>query len=123
MKRVGVILITCVIVMAFPFNGIAYAQIDEELPSPGIMPDSPLYFFDTWGEKIGFFFTFGAEAKAKKALEYAEERLAEAHAMADKNKPNAVAKATNGYNEYVAISIEKIEEQGRKAKMYRRYQK
>jgi hypothetical protein len=114
MKRVRVILISCVMVMALLFGGTAYAQIDEELPSPGITPDSPFYLFDTWGEKIGLFFTFGAEAKAKKALEYAKERLAEAHAMADKNKPNAVTKAANGYNEYVAIAIEKIEDARKK---------
>ena len=116
LKKFRLILISCVIVTSLLFSGTAYAQGDEELqlPSPGITPDSPFYFLDTWGKKIGLFFTFGAEAKAKKALEITEERLAEAHVMAVKNKSKAVKVATNGYNEYVAIAIERMNEATKK---------
>jgi len=76
---------------------------------PGITPDKSFYFIDLWGEKVGLFFSFGAGAKAEKALQYAEERLAEAYAMAAKNKPEAVGKATDGYDEYIAIATEKVE--------------
>ena len=69
-------------VISLLFSGTAYAQ-EEELPNPGITPDSPFYFLDNWGKNIGLFFAFGPEAKARKALEYAEERLAEAQAMAE----------------------------------------
>lgn len=110
LKKFRLILLSCVVVTSLLFSGTAYAQGDEELqlPSPGITPDSPFYFLDTWGKRIGLFFTFGDEAKARKALEITEERLAEAHVMAVKNKSKAVKVATNGYNEYVAIAIERM---------------
>ncbi len=116
LKKFRLILLSCVVVTSLLFSGTAYAQGDEELqlPSPGITPDSPFYFLDTWGKKIGLFFTFGDEAKARKALEITEERLAEAHIMAVKNKSKAVKVATNGYNEYVAIAIGKMEEAAKK---------
>lgn len=44
----------------------------------GVKPGSFFYFFDTTFEKVGLFFTFNSEKKARKALEYADERLAEA---------------------------------------------
>ena len=110
MKRFRVILLSCVIVISLLFSGTAYAQIDEELPNPGITPDSSFYFLDIWGKKIGLFFTFGAEAKATKALQYAEERLAEAQVMADRNKPQAVTVATDGYDEYMTMAVEKMGE-------------
>ena len=110
MKKYRVVLLSCVIVISLLFSGAAYAQIDEELPSPGITPDSSFYFVDIWGKKIGLFFTFRAEAKARKALQYAEERLAEAQVMADRNKPQAVTVATGGYDEYMTMSVEKMVE-------------
>jgi len=111
MKRFRIILLSWAIVISLLFGGTAYAQDEElQLPSPGITPDSPFYFVDTWGKKIGLFFAFGAEAKARKALTYAEERLAEAQAMAHKNKPNAVKEATNGYNEYINLATERMEQ-------------
>jgi len=109
MMRVRRLLVS-LIAIVFLFSGTAYAQTDEELPHAGITPDNPFYFVDVWGKEIGLFFAFGAEAKAKKALEYAGERLAEAQVMAAKNKPKAVNGATNGYEEYVAIAIEKLVE-------------
>lgn len=110
MKKFRVILLSCVIVSTLLFSGTVYAQIDEELPNPGITPDSSFYFLDIWGKKIGLFFAFGAEAKARKALQYAEERLAEAQVMAGKNKPQAVTVATGGYDEYMTMAVEKIGE-------------
>jgi len=112
MKRFRIILFSCLIVISLLLSGAAYAQIDEELqlPSPGITPDSPFYFADIWGKRIGLLFAFGAEAKARKALEYAEERLAEAQAMAVKNKARGVRAATGGYDEYVTMAIGKMGE-------------
>lgn len=107
MKRFGIILLSCVIAITLLFGDIAYAQIEEELPSPGITPDSPFYFVDIWGKKVGLFFAFGTEAKTKKALEYAEERLAEAQVMATKNKSKAVKVAASSYEEYMAIIRER----------------
>lgn len=113
MKRFRLILLSCVVVISLLFSSTAYAQT-EELPSPGITPDSPFYFLDTWGKKIGLFFTFGDEAKAKKALEITEERLAEVQVMAVRKKAKAVRVAANGYDEYLAIAIERMNEVGKK---------
>ncbi len=108
-KRFGLILLSCFMVTSLLFSGTAYAQ-EEELPDPGITPDSPFYFLDNWGKQIGLAFAFGPEAKAKKALEYAEERLAEAQAMAVKNRIREVEQAANGYNEFLTIVAERAEE-------------
>ena len=68
LKKFRTILISCLIVTSLLFGGTAYAQ-DEEvpLPSPGITPDSPFYFLDLWGERVGLFLAFGSEAKAERA--------------------------------------------------------
>ena len=80
------------------------------LMDAGILPDSPFYVFDILGKNIGLFFTFGPEAKAQKALQYAEERLAEALAMAAKNNSQGLEKAANGYDKFATMAAEKIEE-------------
>jgi len=89
--------------------GVNFAQ-EAELPKPGLTPDSLFYFLDILGEKIGMFFTFGAEKKAKKALKYAEEKMAEIKAMAEKNKIKALEKANQKYEEYLNLIREKGEE-------------
>jgi hypothetical protein len=96
----GIIMVSFVLVSML-FSGAAYAQ-DKELPSPGITPDSPFYFFDKLGKNIGMAFTFGSEAKARKALQYAEERLAEAQSMAARNKIKEMERATGEYDKYMA---------------------
>ena len=104
-----VTLVSCLLITSLLFGGAAYAQ-NEELPDPGITPDSPFYFFDTWGKNINMFFTFGPEAKAKKALRYAEERLSEAQAMGNKNKVREMTRAANDYDSFMAIVNERLEE-------------
>ncbi len=56
------------------------------------------------------FFTFGTEAKAKKALRYAEERLAEAKVMATRNKIKEMITAANDYDGFMAMVNERVEE-------------
>jgi hypothetical protein len=102
-------LISCLLITALLVSGTAYAQ-DEELPDPGMTPDSPFYFFDKWGKNLGMFFTFGPEAKARKALEYAEERLAETQAMAAKNRVREMIQAANDYDGFMAMVNERAEE-------------
>jgi len=109
MKKIMIVLLISILAITIFPGGIAYAQ-DEELPDPGITPDSPLYVFDNWGKKLGMFFTFGSEAKTRKAIAYAEERLAEAQAMALKNRIRDEERATEGYGEFLAIATEKMEE-------------
>ncbi len=77
MKKFRVILLSWVIVISLLFSGAAYAQIDEELPSPGITPDSPFYFADRFGEVLQEFFTFNPEAKVRLQFTFAAERIAE----------------------------------------------
>lgn len=102
-------LVFCLLVTSLLCGGTAYAQ-DEELPAPGITPDSPFYFFDKWGKSINLFFTFGAEAKARKALQYAEERLSEAQAMVNKNKIREMTLAADDYDSFMAMVNEMLEE-------------
>jgi len=89
----------------------------ENLPPAGLTPDSPFYFLDEWGEKISLFFTFSPEKKVEKALSYAEEKLAEAQVMAEKNKTRAIERLTERYREYLSEAenrINKIEEKNQK---------
>jgi hypothetical protein len=108
-KTFRTILIGCLLISSLLLSGTAHAQ-DGELPDPGITPDSPLYFFDTLGKNIGMFFTFGTEAKAQKALQYAEERLAEARAMAIKNRIKEMTRAANDYDDFMAMVSQRAEE-------------
>jgi len=107
LKHFRIFLVACLVTTSLLCGGgAAYAQ-DEQLPDPGITPDSPFYFLDVWGKKAGLLFAFSAEAKAGKALEYAEERLAEAQAMAARNKIREVQRAANGYDEFLGLAFEK----------------
>ena len=76
----------------------------------GIKPGSFFYFFDTAFENIGLFFTFSPEKKAQKALEYADERLAEIEAIAEENNPNAIKTAIASYENNIALATEKSKE-------------
>ena len=102
LKKFRFIFVSCFMITSLLFSSAAFAQ-DEDLPDPGITPDSPFYFLDIFGKNIGLFLAFGPEAKAKKALEYAEERLAEARAMAAKNRAKEVERAARDYDKYLAI--------------------
>ena len=110
MRKLGILLF-CTLALMFCFPGAAYAQgEDEELPDLGITPDSPFYFLDKWGKQFSLMFTFRQEPKVEKALQYAEERLAEARVMAIRNRIREEEHATLGYREFLAIAIEKMEE-------------
>ena len=86
------------------------AQTDLTTAKPGITPDSPFYFLDKWGEKINLFFIFSSETKAEKALQFAEERIAEVKAMAEKNNVGAMQSADNNYQELIALANQKTQE-------------
>ncbi|MFC1933019.1 DUF5667 domain-containing protein [Chloroflexota bacterium] len=111
MKKVSILLLFCTLALTFCFPGVAYAQgEDEELSDPGITPDSLFYFADIWGERIGLFFAFGAEAKVTKALQYAEERLAEVNAMMISNDERAMIRAVDGYDGCLALATRHMEQ-------------
>lgn len=111
MKRI----ILTIIILLLLFGTISLAQ-NTELPSPGITPDSLFYFLDTLAERIGMFFTFGAEKKAEKAIKYAEEKLAEVKAMAERNKVKALEKANQKYQEYLGLANKRVQEAKEKGK-------
>ena len=112
MKKLSTFLLLCILALTFCFTGAAYAQGDEELqlPNPGITPDSPFYFADIWGERIGLFFAFGEDAKVEKALGYAEERLAEVNAMMIRNNLRATIQAADGYDGCLALATQHMEQ-------------
>ena len=78
--------------------------------SAGVTPGSFFYFFDTTFENISLFFTFDSENKARKALEYADERLAEIEAVAEEKNPNGVKTAIANYESNIALATEKSKE-------------
>lgn len=81
-------------------------------PSAGINPTSLFYFLDIASERVGLFFTFGSEKKARKALEYADERLAEAEVVAGDNNTEAVKTAITNYESSIAFAAEKSKDIG-----------
>jgi len=52
----------------------------------GIGPNSFFYFLDVIAEDINLFFTFNPEKKARKAIEYANERIAEISELPENDK-------------------------------------
>jgi len=109
MKRFIMVPLISILALMLCFGGVAYAQDDEALPDPGITPDSPFYFADTWGKQISLMFTFKAENKVQKALHYADERLAEIDAMIAKNKIKAATRAANEYQNCLEIATRNME--------------
>lgn len=76
----------------------------------GVKPGSFFYFLDTTFENVGLFFTFNPEKKAQKALEHADERLAEIEAIAEEKNPDAVKTALANYESNIALATEKSKE-------------
>lgn len=74
-------------------------------PSAGIKPSSYFYFMDLAAERISLFFTFNEEKKTQKALEYAEERIAEIEAVGLSSEPIAVEKAVEQYEKNITLAI------------------
>jgi len=103
------IILLIILLLLFSFGAKTLAQ-DTALPSPGFTPDSPFYFFDTLAKRINLFFIFSSEKKAEKAIEYAEERLAEVKAMAEKNKVEATETANQGYQDFLGLANQKTQE-------------
>ncbi|KKU05984.1 MAG: hypothetical protein UX07_C0010G0011 [Parcubacteria group bacterium GW2011_GWA2_45_30] len=104
-----ILVLLLLVVVSLPFSVSAAT-------SPGIKPGSFFYFFDTAFEKIGLFFTFNPEKKARKALEYADERLAEAEAVAGDDNLEAVKTAVTNYESNMAFAAEKAKDVGDKEK-------
>jgi hypothetical protein len=108
-RLTGLIMAGIIILSMLLVGGAAYASTGIQ-PSPGITPDSPFYFFDKLGKNFGMAFAFGANAKAKKSLEYANERLAEAQQMASENKTARLEKALADFEKYITMLQAKLAE-------------
>lgn len=93
------------------FSGVVFAQ-EDTLPPAGITPESPFFFLDRFSEGVGTFFTFGSAAKAKRYLVLAEERLAEAQALAERGDDNTEV-AIKLFEEQFKSAQEKAQESGK----------
>lgn len=80
----------------------AWAQETTDLPDPGLTPDSPLYFLETWSEKIDLALTRNKEAKIKKQVRISQKKLSEAKVMAEEGKVEASEVAIGRYEQLVS---------------------
>lgn len=69
-------------------SGAAFAQVNT-LPSAGLTPENPFYFFDRLGEALQRFFTFNPESRARLEITFAKERVAEIKLILDEKGINA----------------------------------
>jgi hypothetical protein len=78
-----------------------FAQTEEAVQNPGILPSSPFYFLKEWKRDTVRFFTFNSEKKAELELNEASERVAEIKKMEEINPKNvgAISKAVENYQE------------------------
>jgi hypothetical protein len=113
MKGLKLFSILCALVMIFIVPTSVFAadtEKTETLPELGITPDSPFYFMDKWGKQIAMVFTFNAENKARKALQYADERMAEIEAMMNQSKVKEATEASNEYQYCIQSAVQQMEQ-------------
>jgi hypothetical protein len=92
-----------IIILMFSMGATAQ---EENLPDPGITPDSPLYGLDKALESIQGVLNSGNEQKSRYGLSIAEERLAEAKAMAEKGNYQLSEEMSNEYEKQIENTIE-----------------
>lgn len=97
--------LTIASIMILMFTMSATAQ-NEDLPDPGITPDSPFYGIDKAMESIQGVFNSGNEQKSRYGLSIAEERIAEAKAMAEKGNYQLSEEMSNEYEKQIENTIE-----------------
>jgi len=83
----------------FVMDGSAEPEKSES--SSGITPDSVFYGLDRFFEKVRLVFTINKAKKVDLFINFANERLAEAKEMVDKNKMDKAEIAVSGYQESV----------------------
>ncbi len=97
-------------------GGVILAKNNDQLPDPGLTPDSPFYFLKMWRERIVMLFTFSSQSKVERALSYSQEKMAEFKLMAQEGKIEATEKAKREYENYLNKAngnIEKLKAQGK----------
>lgn len=103
------ILLTLVIAM-IAITPVNAQTATKALVDPGMTPDNFFYFIDGWGESIDVLFTFNKESKVEKELLIAEEKLAEARAMAEKGNEKALEKAQAKYEKIMERTTKRAKE-------------
>ncbi len=106
MKKIILITILSFLLLSF---GVQVSAQEADLPSPGLLPDSPFYFLEIIAEGIGTFFTFGDLKKAERCAVLAAERLAEAKAVVEKGKPEFAEKTLARYKNQLNNSMVQAE--------------
>src|SRR3989344_4807264 len=86
--------------VAMPVSALAQT---EAVAKPGTF----FYLVDTTFEKVGLFFTFNSEKKARKALVYADKRLAEIEAIDETGKPDVLKSLIANYENNIALAVKK----------------
>ena len=88
-------------------------DLQEDLPDPGLTPDSPFYFTDQWFETVRTLFTFGDTAKARRFVALADERLAEMRIMVEREKISEAEGLSDHYTdlmEKIRLRVEKVKD-------------
>ena len=109
MKAIG---LSIMLVLAmFAFSPFALAEeTDVVVADEGVTPDSLLYGLDKAMERISLALTFDKAKRSEKALQHAEERLAEVKAMIEQNKLDKAEKARKGHEDDLNEAEEAAEE-------------
>lgn len=81
-----------------PLTDTELKVADQTFSDPGTTPDNFMYGFKRFGEDFQKFFTFNSTEKANLDFKLAKLRLAEAKAMADKNKLGYISGLIDDYN-------------------------
>lgn len=95
---------------ATPFSGATpSAKIEYQLPYPGILPDSPIYFLKAFRDRVIGFLIQDPLRKAEFNLEAADKRLSASALLLDKGKKElAISTISKGEN-YFEFSLRKVE--------------
>lgn len=95
------------VLLAVAMLGSAAAQ--PQLMNPGLTPSSPFYVFDQAAESFELALASipvigGPELKAKIHANHAEERLAEARSLSERNRSRMAEKAVNRYQKQIELA-------------------
>lgn len=101
MKKTLTFLITLILIVS-----INPVFASAKTVNAGIGPNSFFYFLDIAFENVNLFFTFNAEKKAKTALEYADERVAELAEISKDKTPEIYIKTVNRYQKQISYAKE-----------------
>lgn len=104
MKKIAFIVVLLLLVSLIPS-----LLAEEELPDPGITPDSWLYGLDRAFERISLALTSDKAAKAEKRLQIASERIAELRVMVQRGKPEFIESLKQDYERELNETESEIE--------------